>query len=131
MNAKQKIHQAKLNHWMSLFQQQAASGLTIRQWCEQNNCSFHSFNYIKLVSGTIKTSLSKIYQKFILFICFLECLTLLFPRSPGKRNSLQSGRDCKSKQPARLRIPGIPADRTSQTRRRHLQRFPEGSPSMV
>ncbi|MDD6136064.1 MAG: hypothetical protein PUB54_02675 [Lachnospiraceae bacterium] len=39
MNAKQKIHQAKLNHWMSLFQQQAASGLTIRQWCEQNNCS--------------------------------------------------------------------------------------------
>lgn len=47
MNAKQKIHQAKLNHWMSLFQQQAASGLTIRQWCEQNNCSFHSFNYWK------------------------------------------------------------------------------------
>ena len=32
----------------------------------------------KLVSGTIKTSLLKIYQKFILFICFLECLTLLF-----------------------------------------------------
>lgn len=47
MNAKQKIHQEKLNHWMSLFQQQAASGLTIRQWCEQNNCSFHSFNYWK------------------------------------------------------------------------------------
>ena len=49
MNAKQKIHQAKLNHWMSLFQQQAASGLTIRQWCEQNNCSFHSFNYWKRI----------------------------------------------------------------------------------
>ena len=47
MNAKQKIHQAKLNHWIFLVQQQAASGLTIRQWCEQNNCSFHSFNYWK------------------------------------------------------------------------------------
>lgn len=34
-------------------------------------------SYKNSVSGTIKTSLSKIYQKFILFICFLECLTLL------------------------------------------------------
>lgn len=47
MNAKQKIHQAKLNQWIGLFKEQADSGLTIRQWCEKNNYSFHTYNYWK------------------------------------------------------------------------------------
>ena len=47
MNAKQKIHQAKLNQWISLFKEQSDSGLTIRQWCEKNNYSFHTYNYWK------------------------------------------------------------------------------------
>lgn len=47
MNAKQKIHQAKLNQWISLFKEQADSGLTVRQWCEKNNYSFHTYNYWK------------------------------------------------------------------------------------
>ena len=47
MNAKQKIHHAKLNQWIGLFKEQADSGLTVRQWCEQNNYSIHTYNYWK------------------------------------------------------------------------------------
>ena len=45
MNARQKLHQAKLNEWTAAFADHKASGLTIRQWCDQNNVSFHAFNY--------------------------------------------------------------------------------------
>ena len=47
MTAKQKLRQANLQRWAELFADQKASGLTIRQWCEQNDCSFHKFNYWK------------------------------------------------------------------------------------
>lgn len=47
MNAGQKLHQAKLNAWTAAFADHKASGLTIRQWCDQNNISFHAFNYWK------------------------------------------------------------------------------------
>lgn len=47
MNAKQKFHQAKLNQWIGLFKEQADSGLTVRQWCEENNYSIHTYNYWK------------------------------------------------------------------------------------
>lgn len=29
------------------FADQKARGLTVRQWCEQNNFSFHTYNYWK------------------------------------------------------------------------------------
>ena len=47
MNAQQKIHQAKLTQWIGRFKEQADSGLTVRQWCEKNNHSFHTYNYWK------------------------------------------------------------------------------------
>ena len=47
MNAKQKLHQAKLAEWAARFVDQKASGLTVRQWCEQNNVSFHAYHYWK------------------------------------------------------------------------------------
>ena len=47
MNAKQKIHHAKLNQWIGLFKEQADCGLTVRQWCEANNYSIHTYNYWK------------------------------------------------------------------------------------
>lgn len=47
MNAKQKIHQAMLQEWAVRFSEQKASGLTVRQWCEQNNYSIHKYNYWK------------------------------------------------------------------------------------
>ena len=36
MNAKQKLHQVHLQEWTVRFADQKASGLTVRQWCEQN-----------------------------------------------------------------------------------------------
>ena len=47
MTAKQKIHQAHLNEWAARFTDQKTSGLTVRQWCEQNHLSIHKYNYWK------------------------------------------------------------------------------------
>ena len=47
MSTKQKLHQLHLNEWASRFADQKASGLTVRQWCDQNNCSIHTYNYWK------------------------------------------------------------------------------------
>ena len=47
MNARQKLHQIHLQEWTVRFAYQKASGLTVRQWCEQNNHSFHTYNYWK------------------------------------------------------------------------------------
>ena len=47
MNAKQKLHQANLAKWTALFHEQASSGLTVKNWCVQNNISIHKYNYWK------------------------------------------------------------------------------------
>lgn len=47
MNARQKLHQIHLQEWTVRFADQKASSLTVRQWCEQNNLSFHTYNYWK------------------------------------------------------------------------------------
>ena len=47
MNAKQKLHQVHLQEWAIRFADQKASGLTVRQWREQNKLSFHTYNYWK------------------------------------------------------------------------------------
>lgn len=47
MNTRQKLHQLKLQEWMERFQNQADSGLTVRDWCLQNNISIHTYNYWK------------------------------------------------------------------------------------
>ena len=47
MNNKQKLHQLHLNEWAARFTDQKSSGLTVRQWCEQNNYTIHTYNYWK------------------------------------------------------------------------------------
>lgn len=47
MKSKQLIHQALLNEWGSRISEQKASGLTVREWCEQNDLSIHKYNYWK------------------------------------------------------------------------------------
>ena len=47
MNAKQKLHQVHLQEGAARFTEQKASGLTVRQWCEVNHFSFHTYNYWK------------------------------------------------------------------------------------
>lgn len=47
MNAKTKIHQARLEEWTLLLADQSSSGLTVREWCNQNNITIHKYNYWK------------------------------------------------------------------------------------
>lgn len=47
MNAKPKLHQVHLQELAARFAEQKASGLTVRQWCEINHFSFHTYNYWK------------------------------------------------------------------------------------
>ena len=47
MNAKQKLHHVHLQEWDGRFSEQKVSGLTVRQWCEVNHFSFHTYNYWK------------------------------------------------------------------------------------
>ena len=47
MNTRQKLHQIKLQEWLEHFQNQAASSLTVKDWCSQNNISIHTYNYWK------------------------------------------------------------------------------------
>ncbi len=42
-----KLHQAHLTEWAARFSEQKASGLTVRQWCNQNHVSIHKYNYWK------------------------------------------------------------------------------------
>ena len=47
MNTKQKLRQIHLNEWAARFSDQKSSGLTVKQWCEQNNFTIHTYNYWK------------------------------------------------------------------------------------
>ncbi len=47
MNKNEQLHQLKLADWTSRFQDQLNSGLSVRNWCLQNNISIHSYNYWK------------------------------------------------------------------------------------
>ena len=47
MNAKQKLHSAKLTRWATLFKEQASSGLTVKAWCLEHDISIHTYNYWK------------------------------------------------------------------------------------
>ena len=47
MKPTQLIHQARLQEWAANFSDQKASGLTVKQWCDQHNCSIHKYNYWK------------------------------------------------------------------------------------
>lgn len=49
MNTKQKLHQIHLNERAARFSDQKSSGLTVKQWCEQNNFTIHTYNYWKHV----------------------------------------------------------------------------------
>ncbi len=47
MSSKALIHQVKLNEWASLLADQKASGLTVEDWCLQNNVSKDQYFYWK------------------------------------------------------------------------------------
>ena len=47
MNTEQKLHQLRMNEWATRFSDQKASGLTVKEWCNQNDLSIHTYNYWK------------------------------------------------------------------------------------
>ena len=47
MTSKAKINQLHLNEWATRFADQKASGLLVKQWCEQNGLSIHTYNHWK------------------------------------------------------------------------------------
>lgn len=47
MSTTKKLQQAKLNQWAVLCKEQSESSLTIRQWCEQNGYTIHTYDYWK------------------------------------------------------------------------------------
>ena len=47
MKVNQKLHQAKLAKWAALLQDQASSGLPVKEWCAQNDVTIHAYYYWK------------------------------------------------------------------------------------
>ena len=47
MNTTKKLQQAKLDQWAVICKEQSESGLIVRQWCEQNGYTIHTYNYWK------------------------------------------------------------------------------------
>lgn len=47
MNANKTFRQANLAKWTAIFQEQKASGMTVKDWCAQNNVSHHAYYYWK------------------------------------------------------------------------------------
>ena len=47
MNTSKLSHQAHLAHWGDVIREQSASGLSIKDWCSENNISKHTYFYWK------------------------------------------------------------------------------------
>lgn len=47
MTPTQVLHKARLSEWTARFQEQSKSGLTVKDWCAQNQLSIHSYHYWK------------------------------------------------------------------------------------
>lgn len=62
MSTKSMLRQAKLNEWAVRFSDQKASGLTVKEWCRQNNLSQDKFFYWKrlLKENAIEQALPEI-----------------------------------------------------------------------
>lgn len=45
MNTTKSLQQVKLDQWAVLCKEQSQSSLTIKQWCEQNGYTIHTYNY--------------------------------------------------------------------------------------
>ena len=50
MKTKDKIRKARLSQWSTRFQDQAASGMSVKDWCSKNNISIHAYYYWKHIA---------------------------------------------------------------------------------
>ncbi|MGN1198419.1 MAG: IS66 family insertion sequence element accessory protein TnpA [Acetatifactor sp.] len=74
MNSKQKLHQIKLTQWASRFQEQAASGLTVKARCVKNNVTIHTYNYWKhpFIGCDLICRREKLFCKYSIGIAFIK-----------------------------------------------------------
>ena len=50
MKTKDKIRKARLSQWSTKFQDQATSGMSVKDWCSKNNISVHAYYYWKRIA---------------------------------------------------------------------------------
>ena len=88
MNARTKIHQLHLNEWITRFSEQKASGLTVKQWCEQKleldhfaeMDTVHSSQESKRVILTFFLTREKLFLAFIMNRCTKGAVRLIFDK---------------------------------------------------
>lgn len=101
MNTRQKLHQLHLNEWTTRFAEQKSSGLTVRQWCEQNNYSVHTYNYWKHI---LKEELACQVLPDIVPIAISESVPQTLPVAAPLQSTLAN---CTIRATAKLSINGI------------------------
>lgn len=107
MSTKSILHQAKLNEWASRFADQKSSGLSVAEWCEQNNLSQYKFFYWKrqLKEEAIQQVLPEIVPLTMPSVQTNETLT--FPTPTVGNETCASCATFTSNLCARLYINGI------------------------
>ena len=106
MNAHSKIHQAHLDEWSARFADQAASGLTVRDWCAKHNLSIHKYNYWK---HQLKESLADQVLPDIVPVMYSGFA------SPVSCNSLNSHESAESRNSSNFLAPNTSAHQISVT----------------
>lgn len=101
MNTRQKLHQLHLNEWATRFAEQKSSELTVRQWCEQNNYSIHTYNYWKHL---LKEELASKVLPDIVPVMISEPETSHLPAPVHQTSTLTN---CTIRATAKLSINGI------------------------
>lgn len=111
MSAKQKLHQLHLNEWTARFSDQKSSGLTVRQWCDQNGFSIHTYNYWKHV---LKEELANQLLPDIVPLSPPAVAPLLPPETHKAGLSSLSSANCAIRTTAKLTIGDISIEVDSQ-----------------
>lgn len=107
MNAKQKLHQVNLQEWAARFADQKASGLTVSQWCEQNNLSIHKYHYWKhLLKEEVVDQMLPDIVPLAVPASYLSSKPATLPDSQPDRSSCESRANCTTSS-VNLRLDGI------------------------
>lgn len=99
MNARQALRQANLAKWTALFHEQKESGLSVKEWCSQNDNSHHAFYYWKHLS---KEAYVRFIIPEIIPITVSDTVTDPHPLSLESRDSYNPSETIRSEFPGPL-----------------------------
>ena len=102
MNAKQTLHQANLSKWTARFHDQKSSGLTVKDWCSQNDVSIHAFYYWK---GVAKETYVKSLIPDIVPIQVVPAASLPDSQSENSNSNLELYNLRESSEPVHAQLP--------------------------